>query len=263
MSAGTEGNRGKPGPNQTTKPVYPVSPKDVAVPAIPVEAMDGFELGETPMKRMILPAILVAIVGTAQTPEDDPHERDRLLLLQAGVAVNDEAALIRTLRQREKPWLATPAVHFLGKLPKSELGVGELNIATLSDDEFVALYTLESLLGWGDRQWVSSARSRLPSFKNQGVRLSVAGLLARAGVFDGWNTVEPAIMAGDGRYRRIALMQVNAFRDMKELSGQPFNLVAKLDSMRSSSSSKAVRDALLNKITQLTRQPPAQSIPRK
>jgi hypothetical protein len=117
-------------------------------------------------------------------------------------------------------------------------------------------------MGWGDRQWVSIARSRLPNYKEEGVRLGVGGLLARVGIFDGWNIVESDIMR-NGRYREIALGEVTAFRDMKELSGQPFDLVKKLDSMRSSSSSKTVRDRLLEKIIQLTRRPAAQGAPRR
>ena len=213
------------------------------------------------MRRMISVPILLAVAAAAQTQIDDPWVRERRVLAEAGVAVNDETALIKTLRQREKPWLADYAAHFLGKLPKSGLAIRELNVAALSEHEFTSLDAMESLMGWGDRQWVSAARSRLPRYKDRAVRLSVAGLLARAGVFDGWNMVESAIMSGDGRYRNIALLQVNAFRDMKELSGQPFDLVKKLDSMRSSSSSKAVRDRLLEKIIQLTLQPPVQGIP--
>lgn len=215
------------------------------------------------MRGMISVLILLGVATAAQTLDDDPWVREKLELAQAGVAVNDQAALLKTLRQREKPWLAAYAAHFLGKLPKSDLAIPELNAAALAEHEFLSLNAMESLMGWGDRQWVTAARSRLPRYKDEGVRLSVAGLLARAGVFDGWNTIESTIMRSDGRYRGIALLQVSAFRDMKELSGQPFDLVKKLDSMRSSSSSKAVRDALLNKIIQLTRQPPVQGIPRK
>ena len=60
----------------------------------------------------------------------------------------------------------------------------------LADHEFLAEYAMESLMGWGERQWVSAARSRLPNFKDQGVRVSVAGMLARVGVFDGWEVIE-------------------------------------------------------------------------
>jgi len=215
------------------------------------------------IRRRELLRLLPAITAMAQTPIDDPYAYHKLSLRRAGVAVDNEAAWIKTLRQREKPWLAVYAAHFLGKLPKSELAIRELNAAARSEHEFLSLAATESLTGWGDRQWVSAARSRLPSYKDQGVRLGVAALLARAGVFDGWNMIESTIMSRDGRYRGIALLHVSAFRDMKELSGQPFDLVKKLDSMRSSSSSKAVRDALWNKIIQLTPQPPVQGLPRE
>jgi hypothetical protein len=205
------------------------------------------------MNKILALPLLLAMAGPAQTREDDPYVRERLELAQAGVAVSDEAALIRTLRH-EKPWLAAYASHFLGKLPKIDPAIRELNAATLSNHEFLARHAMESLMGWGDKQWVSAARSRLPDFKDKGVRLTVAGLLARAGVFDGWNIVESTIMH-DAQYRGIALLQVDDFRDMKNLSGQPFDLVNRLDTMRSNSPSKAVRDRLLNKIIVLTRQP--------
>ena len=213
------------------------------------------------MSRISIPILLV-VAAAAQTQIDDPDAYQKLRLKAAGVAINDEVALIRTLHQPEKPWLAAYAARLLGRLPKSDIGVRELNAAALSEHEWLFLYAMESLIGWGDRQWVSIARSRLPKYKEEAVRLSVAGLLARVGIFDGWNVVESDVM-GNARYRYIGLGQVTAFRDMKELSGQPFDLLKKLDSMRSNSSNKALRDRLLEKIIQLTRQPPVQSVPRK
>ena len=50
--------------------------------------------------------------------------------------------------------------------------------------------------------------SRLPIFQDRGVRISVAGMLARLGVFDGWDLIESTIMRGDGRYCGIALLRV-------------------------------------------------------
>jgi hypothetical protein len=213
------------------------------------------------MGSLISVLATLSFAAAAQTQIDDPFAYQQLRLKAAGVAVNDETALIKTLR--EKPKVAAYAARFLGRLPKSDLAIRELSTAARSEHEWLSLYAMESLMGWGDRQWVSGARARLANFKEQAVRLSVAGLLARAGIFDGWGMVESTITGGDGRYRNIALLQVNSFRDMRELSGQPFDLVKKLDSMRSNSSSKIVRDRLLEKIIQLTRQPAALGVPRK
>jgi hypothetical protein len=184
-------------------------------------------------------------------------------LRREGIPLRDQAALIKTLNRRDKPALAAGAAYALGTLPKNDLVIRELNFAALSDSELLMTYAIDSLVGFGDVQWVNGARARLPNMKKTDLRLVVARQLARAGVFDGWDLTESTIMTGRPVLRDMALNSVDFFRNMKDASGQPVDLVKKLDAMRSSSSSKAVRDALLTKIIQLTVEPPAPRPPRK
>lgn len=169
-------------------------------------------------------------------------------LRRAGIPLDDQAALIRTLHRRDRPILAASAADALQMLPKNDLVVRELHEAGLADDENLMSAAISTLAGFGDTQWVAAARARLPGIRNKFIRLEIAGRLARAGVYDGWDLIESTIMTQPFVYRDIALVDVYFFRDRKDASGQPIDLVQKLEEMRSRASSQAVRDALTARI---------------
>lgn len=134
----------------------------------------------------------------------------------------------------------------------NDVVIRELNSAVVSGSELELANAVDTLAASGDRQWIDAARTRLPSMQQAHLRTDVANQLARVGVFDGWGSVEATIMAGDIMLSFQAVNSVDPFRNMKQLAGQPFDLVEKLKALRASSSARDLREQLLTKITQLT-----------
>lgn len=93
-------------------------------------------------------------------------------------------------------------------------------------------YAIRSLLKHGDSGWVVGAVARLPNVRNNTQRLHLAGELAQVGRYDGWDMIETAIVAGEPSQRYTALFEVGKFRAMKDGSGNPVDLLAKLDQLR-------------------------------
>jgi hypothetical protein len=186
------------------------------------------------MHRVLAVIIVIASAGWAFDGVDGDSEWDINLLAPlavAGVKVDDEAALISALHRADVPGIAVAAAYALGKLPRSEAIVSELNAAALSKDEFLMTYSIRSLLKFGDRQWVDSAAVRFPGLKRPLLRLELAWELAAGGRYDGWEIVQDAIVNGDRTLQITALSRITAFQGMKDASGKPVNLVVKLDEL--------------------------------
>jgi hypothetical protein len=205
------------------------------------------------MARMAVAVAVLSSLSWAQTDSDDFVMRVTAPLAQAGIALDDEAALIRALQRSDNPRLASSAAYALGRLPRTELSVRELTVATLAEDEILMNYSIRALLRLGDTQWVNIAKGRLRNIKNSVQRLELAGELAQGGVFDGWDLVASAVTNGDFGHRDIGLRIAGSFRQMKDASGKPV-LIEKLDEMRIGAP-QPVRDALLAKIIELTVEP--------
>lgn len=181
--------------------------------------------------RMLLLGLSLVVFACWSHAASDASERITLRLKQSGVDLRDEAALIRTLRTTDNPRLATAAAYALGQLPKSEAIIRELNFTVLADDELLMNYAIRALLNFGDRQWVPAALARLPNVQHRGVQLHLAAELAAAGWYEGWDLTEAVIVTGD-IWLGTALFEVGNFRGMKDATGKPVDLLAKLDELR-------------------------------
>ena len=218
------------------------------------------------MLNLLTTSILAASLAWGlQNPIDDDARWVNLTqpLRRAGIPLDDQASLINALHRLDRPSLAASAAHALARLPKSHRVIEELNRAAFSDDDFLMSAAIDTLAGFGDRQWVEAARARLPHMRQKVLRLDVAGRLAQEGVYDGWEIVEFSIMEEEPVYRDIALARVYYFRDRKDAFGLPMDLVQKLEEMKSRASSEAVRDALAAKITQCKQLRNAEAAPKK
>ncbi len=197
--------------------------------------------------------VMVAIVSSLcwATDIDDSEFRLTGPLVRAGIRLDDEAALIRTLQSPDEPRLAWCAAYALGKLPKSETIIRELNVAAQAKDELLMIFAVRSLLKLDDRQWVGAAAARLPNVKKETLRLNLADQLAQAGSYDGWEMIEAAIVNGSVSEQEAALFAVESFQGMKDSAGKPIDLVQRLDSMMVRAP-EANRTAIFVKIVHLS-----------
>ena len=140
----------------------------------------------------------------------------------------------------------------------SESILREINVAATSPDEILMSYSISALLQFGDAPWAPAARKRLPTVKDSVCQIYLAQQLARAGVYDGWDLVENAIVDKSQQskgYQELGLFDVEAFRPMKTTpDGAPFDLVLKLDSLLAQTPPEN-RQAIIDKIKQLTFDP--------
>jgi hypothetical protein len=202
------------------------------------------------MRKILVVVVLVSsLCGAADI--DDSEFRLTGPLVRAGIKLDDEAALIRTLQAPNDPRLACCAAYALGKLARNETIVRELNAAAQAKDEILMGFAIRSLLKHGDRQWVGAASARLPNVKNDIVRLRLADDLAQAGCYDGWEMIEAAIVDGSVAEQEIALFGVESFQGMKDSAGKPIDLVQRLDSMMVRAP-EANRTAIFVKIVHLS-----------
>jgi hypothetical protein len=157
------------------------------------------------MARLALAILCMCSWTWAVTDIDNSEWRLTAPLVRAGIALDDEAALIGVLQRKDDPRLATGAAYVLGKLPRTDTSVRELTVAASSEDEILMNYAIRSLLQLGDTNWVDAARARFPTVKDGLQRLELAGELARGGAFDGWDLITSAITEGDLGHREVAL----------------------------------------------------------
>lgn len=207
--------------------------------------------------------------GRADSPQrgDSPRSADgrnemdeRILgpLFRAGYRLEEES-LLQALTRNDDVLVRAGAAYALGRLPRTGRIVETL-LAVVTEgreglspsardaQEVVVNRAIASLIRFGDDRWVSAAANRLPEVKYAAAQLERAGLLAKAGRFEGWQVVMSKVT--DEKYTEVALEQVDHFKQMRGRSGERRNLAEDLRKALPRSSERS-RRLILKKINQL------------
>ncbi len=203
------------------------------------------------MFKLLLPAFIAAT--TCLAFDNSTEYRLTGPLVEAGVRLDDEVALIRLLQgASENLGMAIRAAYALGKLPPSANSTTELNlVVAASKEEVFVNYAIRSLLRLGDRKWVEVALERFPDTKDHVQQLDLAASLAEAGRYEGWSVTERGIVHEREGIQEAALLRVEAFSGMKDANGQPVDLVKVLEKLRPLAP-EARRNAISQKIRRIT-----------
>ena len=189
-----------------------------------------------PFKYILLVAAAVIVAGPCfsedQTEPGKVDVRTDVCLTRSHVDPKSEASLIAAVWGSDVI-VASCAARKLGQHERSPASDQALLHATQSADDVLALYAAISLADHHNFEWVDELSRRLPDVKNPLNQIHIAGLLATAGHYEGWEVIRSTIITKQiyNDYVDVALYQVPKFAGMKDPDGSPVNLAEELDRM--------------------------------
>jgi hypothetical protein len=169
--------------------------------------------------RYILFFLVVLAASGAQADPAGPNQRDdvepRILgpLISTGVDLKDERQLIAAMKSQDLS-ISCGAAYALHKLPLTPLSKRALLQAVDGSEPILAQHAAQSLHRLGDDSWTTSILGRIGG-EEASIALSMAGLLAEAGNYQGWYLVEKHLANGDIMLGR-ALETAPSFAKMSE-----------------------------------------------
>jgi hypothetical protein len=155
--------------------------------------------------------LLIPIVTNAQPPlhkspidrrppqeiNEGEREDERSLRTITYVGYQDTIPSLLYAVYDENIVVATLAVTLLRRFPESKEVITTLSAAIADPREWMVIYAARSLHAMGKTEWLQDAVNRLPEMQDRLAQIQLSGLLAEAGMTDGWPFVIDSIIKGE------------------------------------------------------------------